>query len=186
MEPSSVPEFTNPASLYEAEIAHLQEIARLRLRKQPTDQTVEASTLLDELIIHLYSGIHQTVTSRAHLQAEAASALRRVLVEYAKSSEADRPLGSCRVRLAGAKMTQPCQLREIAELNDQLEKLAGQDARMAAVVELRYFGGMSNGEVAEALGIAEGTVRRDWRLARAWLYAQLHGGRWHREESDAG
>ncbi len=177
--PGSTPEFIHPDA-NEAEIAHLQEIARLRLRTQSPHQTVEAAGLLDELIIHLYSGAHQPVTSRAHLQAEAAIALRRVLVEYAKAPDPDKTPASCRVRLGGAKMAQPCQLRQIAELNDQLEKLAGQDARMAAVVELRYFGGMSNGEVAEALGIAEGTVKRDWRLARAWLYAQLHGDRLHR------
>src|SRR3569833_3240201 len=166
---SPVPVFAKPAS-DEAEIAHLQEIARLRLRTKPADQTLEASSLLDELIIHLCSGVLQAVTSREHLQAEAATALRRVLVEYAKAPASDKHPDSCRVRLAGAKITQPCQLRQIAELNDQLEKLAGQDAQMAAVVELRYFGGMSNGEVAGARGIAEATVKRDWRLARAWLY----------------
>jgi RNA polymerase sigma factor (sigma-70 family) len=88
-------------------------------------------------------------------------------------------------------MAQPRELSDIVEIHELLDKLAGQDVRMAKVVELRYFGGMSNGEVAETLGVGERTVKRDWQLARAWLYTQLHrtGSHKtdsHKEKTDAG
>jgi RNA polymerase sigma factor (TIGR02999 family) len=169
-----------------ATYSELRRIAESRLRRQCPDQTLEGSSLINELIIHLCSGDRHPADSPARVLATVSTALRRILVDYAKALKTTDPAATCRLRLAGATMAQPCRLSQILELDEQLEKLAGQDPRMAKVVELRYFGGMSAEEVAEALETSETTVRRDWRLARAWLYTQLCGNRVHREAGDAG
>jgi RNA polymerase sigma factor (TIGR02999 family) len=169
----------------------LKRIAEFRMRRERPDHTLQATALVNEFVIHLCSAAHQPLQSRVQILAVASRAMRRILVDYARAHNAEKRGGSCRVQLVGAKMAQPRELSDILEIHDLLDKLAGQDIRMAKVVELRYFGGMSNGEVAETLGVAERTVKRDWQLARAWLYTQLHrnelpGSPLHGGKADAG
>jgi RNA polymerase sigma factor (TIGR02999 family) len=101
--------------------------------------------------------------------------MRQILVNYAKAAQRQkRGAGVGKVELDEAALIAPEQTEAILDLNDALERLATLDSRKAHVVELRYFGGLKQDEIAEVLKISAVTVRRDWVFARAWLYAELN------------
>jgi RNA polymerase sigma factor (TIGR02999 family) len=105
----------------------------------------------------------------------AAKAMRQILVNHAKASQRKkRGGGAAKVELDEAALVAPEQPGAILDLNDALERLALLDSRKAQVVELRYFGGLKQEEIADVLKISIVTVRRDWVFARAWLYSELH------------
>jgi RNA polymerase sigma factor (TIGR02999 family) len=173
---------TDQAKLLELVYPELKRIAEFRMRRERPDHTLQATALVNEFVVQLCAAVQQPVQDRLHFMAIASRAMRRILVDHARSHNADKRGGTAwKVELASGKLPQPRELRDILEIHDLLEKLAAQDDRMAEVVEMRYFGGLSNSEVAKALGVAERTVKRDWQLARAWLFAHLHRGK-----SDAG
>jgi len=114
-------------------------------------------------------------TSRSHFFAVAAKAMRQILVDHARLQQRKkRGAGVSKVELDEAALISPEQSTEILDLNDALERLASLDRRAAQGVELRYFGGLNQDEIAEVLKVSAVTVRRDWVFARAWLYAELH------------
>jgi len=104
--------------------------------------------------------------------------MRRILIDFARANGAQKRgeravhlgLDGARAIAAAAPGLDP---RDLLDLDEAIERLAAIDARRAQVVELRFFGGLENAEIAEALGVSEPTVIRDWRLARAWLYEAL-------------
>jgi len=167
------------AKLLDALYPELKRIAEFRMRHERPDHTLQASALVNEFVIQLCTATHQPWQNRLHFLAIASRAMRRILVDYARSHKAGKRGGpASKIQLDGINIAAPREFHDILEIHELLEKLAQEDARMADVVELRYFGGLSNGEVAEALGIAERTVKRDWQVARAWLYAHMsHGPR---------
>jgi RNA polymerase sigma factor (TIGR02999 family) len=112
--------------------------------------------------------------NRSHFLAVAAKAMRQILVDHAKATLREkRGAGAKALELDEAALVSPEPTREILDLNEALERLSALDARKAQVVEMRYFGGLKQEEIAEALDISEVTVRRDWIFSRAWLYAEL-------------
>ena len=170
------------AKLLELVYPELRRIAEFRMRHERPDHTLQATALVNEFVIQLCTVAQHPWQSRLHFLAIASRAMRRILVDHARTHNAAKRGGEiCKIQLAGIEIAQPSEFRGILEIHDLLEKLAAQDQRMADVVEMRYFGGLSNGEVAEVLGVAERTIKRDWQVARAWLYAHLHRGK-----SDAG
>jgi RNA polymerase sigma-70 factor, ECF subfamily len=103
-------------------------------------------------------------------------AMRRILVDHARSQGyAKRGGNAARVTLDDLKLGQPAREIELLALDEALDALAKIDARKSRVVELRYFGGLSLEESAEVLGISHETAKRDWRMAKAWLFAALTG-----------
>jgi len=101
--------------------------------------------------------------------------MRQILVDHARLQQRKkRGAGVSKVELDEAALISPEQSTEILDLNDALERLASLDRRAAQGVELRYFGGLNQDEIAEVLKVSAVTVRRDWVFARAWLYAELH------------
>ena len=101
--------------------------------------------------------------------------MRQILVNYAKSYRAEkRGGGALKVKLDGVALVSQEQSEEIVDLHEALERLGTLDARKARVVELKYFGGLNHGEIAEVMKISTVTVRRDWVFAKAWLYDELH------------
>jgi RNA polymerase sigma-70 factor, ECF subfamily len=100
--------------------------------------------------------------------------MRRLLVDYARARKTEKRGGQLvRVDIEDADPSRSENFDQLLAIDDLLSELARSDARMAQIVELRFFGGLSGAEIADALRINERTVKRDWQMARAWLYSQL-------------
>jgi RNA polymerase sigma factor (TIGR02999 family) len=105
----------------------------------------------------------------------ASIAMRRVLVDHARERAADKRRGGARVELTDAIAPAAVRLDEMLALDEALTRLTACDARQGRVVELLFFGGMTEEEAAETLGVSLRTIKRDWRAARAWLQVQMAG-----------
>jgi RNA polymerase sigma factor (TIGR02999 family) len=154
----------------------LRHLAHRYMEGQRPDHTLQTTALVNEAYLRLADQKRANFTNRSHFFAVAAKAMRQILVDHAKASlRQKRGGGAPKVNLEEAVLMAPERPREILELNDALERLAMLDSRKADVVELRYFGGLKQDEIADVLKISPVTVRRDWVFAKTWLYGQLHG-----------
>src|SRR5215467_375701 len=153
----------------------LRRIATRFLRKERSDHTLEPSALVNELYVRLLGTEPVTFNNRAHFFAIAAQTMRRILVDHARSRIADKRGGDQqRVSLSAVEGWNPISdNRDLLDLDRALSRLEKADPRAARVVELRFFGGLQECEVAEALDVSLITVKRDWKVARAWLIARL-------------
>ncbi len=154
-----------------------QELHRLALHYMAGERPghmLQATALVSEVYLKLVDWKGVEWTDRAHFFGIAANMMRRVLVDYARSNaRAKRGGGAMAVSLSqvdGDPLPQGTDLVSLDEALRDLERIA---PRQSKVIELRYFGGLSLEEAAEALEVSVGTVRRDWRLARAWLFREL-------------
>ncbi len=163
------------AKLLEVLYPELKRIAEFRMRRERSDHTLQPTALVNEFVVELYAASKLSIRDRVHFLAIASQAMRRILVDYARSRNAQKRGGGCKIQLDTLRAGDGDQFAQIIEIDELLTKLAAEDPRMAKVVELRYFGGLSNSEVGEILNIAERTVKRDWQVARAWLYAHVRG-----------
>ena len=153
----------------------LRRLAHHFMGGQPPDHTLQTTALVNEAYLRLADQRRPNFTNRSHFLAVAAKAMRQILVNYAKASRRQkRGAGASKVELDEAALISPEQPRAILNLDDALERLATLDPRAAQGVELRYFGGLKQEEIAEVLKISTATVKRDWVFARAWLYRELH------------
>lgn len=153
----------------------LRRLAHYHMGGQRPDHTLQTTALVNEVYLRLADQTNPSWQDRAHFFAVAARAMRQILVNYAKSSRAQkRGGGALKLELDEAALVSPEQSKEIVDLNEALEQLAALDSRKARVVELKYFAGLNHDEIAEVLKISPVTVRRDWVFAKAWLHRQLH------------
>lgn len=153
----------------------LRRLAHYHMDGQRPDHTLQTTALVNEAYLRLADQTHPSWQDRAHFFAVAARAMRQILVNYAKSSRAQkRGGGALKVELDEAALVSPEESKEIVELHEALERLAALDSRKARVVELKYFGGLNHAEIAEVMKVSSVTVRRDWVFAKAWLYSELH------------
>jgi RNA polymerase sigma factor (TIGR02999 family) len=153
----------------------LQRLAHHYMEGQRPDHTLQTTALVNEAYLRLADQRKPSFTSRSHFFAVAAKAMRQILVDHAKASHRQkRGGGAAKVELDETALIAPEQSRAILDLNDALERLAALDSRKAQVVELSYFGGLQQDEIADVLKISIETVRRDWVFAKTWLYGQLH------------
>jgi RNA polymerase sigma factor (TIGR02999 family) len=153
----------------------LRRLAHHFMQGQRPDHTLQTTALVDEAYLRLADQTNPSWQNRAHFFAVAARAMRQILVNYAKSSRAQkRGGGALKVELAEAAIVSPEQSKAIVDLHEALERLGTLDSRKARVVELKYFGGLNHDEIAEVMKISTVTVRRDWVFAKAWLYDELH------------
>ena len=153
----------------------LRRLAHHFMEGQRPDHTLQTTALVDEAYLRLADQTNPNWQNRAHFFAVAARAMRQILVNYAKSSRAQkRGGGALKVELDEAAIVSPEQSKEIIYLHEALERLGTLDSRKARVVELKFFGGLNHGEIAEVMKISTVTVRRDWVFAKAWLYTELH------------
>jgi RNA polymerase sigma factor (TIGR02999 family) len=139
--------------------------------------TLQPTVLLHETYLRLEN--RSDWASRTHFIATASRAMRHVLVDYVRhNTAAKRGRNWLRIPLndASAEAEPDASLVDLLELDHALNNLAQLDVRKARVVELRFFGGLEFEEIAESLGVALPTVKRDWRFARAWLYDQIRDG----------
>ncbi|MDF2771886.1 MAG: hypothetical protein K0S86_1380 [Geminicoccaceae bacterium] len=154
----------------------LRRIAHRELRRARPDRTLATTEVVHEAYLRLVDQTRATRVERARFLAIAAIAMRRIVIEYARRGRAQkrgggrRPLSLDEAAVAGEERGEM-----LIALDEALTRLAALDDRLARVVECRYFGGLTEEETAEALGVTARTVRRDWVKAKSWLYAELHG-----------
>jgi RNA polymerase sigma-70 factor, ECF subfamily len=153
---------------------HLRQIARRYLKRQRGTPTLQTTAVVHEAYIRLTGDTRRRWENRTHFFGVAAKAMRHVLIDYARAAATDRRGGE-NERLAldeGCALSHE-RLKELVRLDDALVVLSKLHPRQSQVVELRFFGGWSVQETAEALNISPETVARDWRAAKAWLYREL-------------
>lgn len=151
----------------------LRRMARGFLRRQPA-HTFQTTELLHETYLKLAGNDDHNWQNRAHFFGVAATAMRHILVDYARSKQSQkRGGGREKVSLADDLADSDNQSAQVIALDDALNELARLDQRKSRVVELKYFGGLTNEETAEVLEISVETVKRDWRFARNWLLREL-------------
>jgi RNA polymerase sigma factor (TIGR02999 family) len=149
----------------------LRRVARRQLGRGFGLQRVRPTELVHEAYVKLSVGGAEAAVDRAHFLSIAARAMRQVLVDEARRHRAAKRGGGWKqATLSGSDWVADFDVDELLTLNDALEEL---DPRQRQVVECRFFGGMEETEIAEALGVTDRTVRRDWVKARAWLYRAL-------------
>jgi RNA polymerase sigma-70 factor, ECF subfamily len=148
--------------------------ARLLQRERP-DHTLEPNAVVNELYLRLVGGQPVSYQDRVHFFAIAAQTMRRILIDYARARVADKRGGQQqRVGLSAVDAASPAASSEqLLDLDTLLSELATTDPRAARVVELRFFGGLREEDVAEVLQVSVITVKRDWKAARAWLAVHL-------------
>jgi RNA polymerase sigma factor (TIGR02999 family) len=153
----------------------LHRLARSYMRRERPDHTLQATALINEAYLRL---AHEDTdwNGREHFIGVAANTMRRVLVDYARAHKAEQRGGGLqKVELKEELVVSPEKLDEVMWLDGALSRLESHNARQARIVELRYFGGLSDEQVASTMGISPRSVRRDWSLARLWLFRQLEG-----------
>ncbi|MGA2271698.1 MAG: sigma-70 family RNA polymerase sigma factor [Bryobacteraceae bacterium] len=151
-------------------------LARHFMRRERPDHTLQPTALVHEAYLRLLRDYPADWQSRAHFFAAAAIVMRRILVDHARQrAAAKRPGGKQRVELDDFMATASPRIEQLLILDQALSRLAEWDRRRARLVELLYFGGLTEQEAAEVLGVSVRTVKRDWSAARAWLQAQLGG-----------
>jgi RNA polymerase sigma factor (TIGR02999 family) len=154
----------------------LRRLARLQMRGERDNHTLQTTALVNEAFIRLVDLRRIRWQDRAHFLALSARLMRRILVDHARSRNY-RKRGGGAVNIALDDSIDMSRERgaDLVALDDALESLARVDPRKGQVVELRFFGGLSMDETAEALGISAETVLRDWRLAKVWLLREVSG-----------
>jgi RNA polymerase sigma factor (TIGR02999 family) len=148
----------------------LRRMASHYLRRERPEHTLQTAALVNEAYLKLVDHKGMRWQNRAHFYAVAAQAMRRILVDYARSRRyAKRGGGNKMVELDEAATVAQKTAAELVALDEALKDLSNFDPRKSQIVEMRYFGGMSVEETAEVLGVSAVTVMREWRAAKAWL-----------------
>lgn len=150
----------------------LHRLAAVILSAERKGGTLQTTALVNEALLHLMGGKVLKVNDRRHFLNVAAVQMRRILIDRARARYADKRRGG-KVSLEDAGQISYDRSAELVELDDALQALAEVDPAAAEVVEKKYFGGYTDQETAEVLGINVAQVRRDWTYARAWLYDYL-------------
>lgn len=161
--------------LMPAVYAELRRIARNFMRRQNPGHTLQTTALVNEAFLNLVDSSRVNWQSRTHFFAIAAQLMRRVLVDAARRKNSKKRGGEyLRVTLDNGADIAPENNMDLIALDDALTRLAELNPRHSRIVELRYFGGLTEEQVAETLNISARTVRRDWTLARSFLFRELN------------
>jgi RNA polymerase sigma-70 factor (ECF subfamily) len=160
--------------LYPVIERELRRLARSLVRRMEPGNTLRTTALINEAYIRLVEQNRVTWKNRSHFFAIAATMMRRVLLNRLRDRKRQkRGGGAIHISLSDVAVISAEKSDEMLALDDALTKLFEFDERMARIVEMRYFGGMTVAEVAEVLGISKVTVMRGWRMAKAWLYREM-------------
>ena len=169
----------DPAALEELVPIVYQELRRLahyHLRQERDGHTLQTTALVHEVCLRLCGQDELRLEDRAHFFAVSARMMRRILVDYSRRRGAEkRGSGAIHVRLDDALHIPMAEPSSLLALDGALDELAAFDARKCQVVEMRFFAGLPAKEIAVALKTTESTVRRDWNIAKAWLFRYLEG-----------
>jgi len=164
--------------IYPVVYDELRRRAHWLLARERPDHTLSTTALVHEAYVRLADQTQLTWEDRAHFCAIAARAMRQILVDFARRRKAEKRGGGVeRLRLDENELAVTVQSTMVLDLDEALTRLGQIDERMAGVVESRFFGGMTEKEIAEVVGVSVRTIRRDWVRARAWLYKELYPDR---------
>lgn len=164
------------AELWPLVFDELHRMAAAHLRRERTDHTLQPTALVNEVFLRLSGGRVLDWKSRAHFYALASKAMRRILVDHARIHGRLKRGGDWqRVEFESGIAYEPEKAWQLVALDEALNRLAEWDARQSDIVEMRFFGGLTDAEVAETLGISSRTVSREWQFAKAWLWDQISG-----------
>lgn len=162
------------ASLLPIVYDEMRRLAASYLRRERPGQTLQGTALVHEAYLRLLQDAHLSWQNRAHFLGIAARSMRQILIERARARHAVKRGGEqVRVTLEPGLVATPSQGFDLEVLDDALTRLAAFDAELARVVEVRFFGGLSIEEAAEALNVSPATVKRRWTVAKAWLAREL-------------
>lgn len=152
----------------------LRKVAANYLRKERSDHTLQPTALVNEAYLKLVDISSVEWQDRAHFFAVSSNVMRRILVDYARAQATDKRGGAAqKVELQDAIGFSRENEVDLLALNDALEKLTELDARQSRIVEMRFFGGLSVEETAEVLKVSTRTIKREWAMAKAWLFQQM-------------
>jgi len=152
----------------------LHRIASREMRRERPGHTLQTTALINEAYLRLSAAGSLEIQSRGHFMAVASQQMRRILVDHARSSGAQRRGGGAlQIDLDAVQAAADGRSTDLLLLDESLAELERLDPRAAKVIELRYFGGYTDKEVVEALGGSLATVRRDWEFARSWLFSRM-------------
>jgi RNA polymerase sigma factor (TIGR02999 family) len=154
--------------------AELRRMARRYMHQQHVGHTLQTTALIHEAYLRLVGQDEKHWENRAHFFGVAAQTMRHILVDYARARKMTKRGGGAHpVSLDEALTIGPERGQDLVALNDALDALAKLDERQSKVVELRFFGGLTEEEISEVLKVSTRTVRSDWRLARSWLLREM-------------
>jgi RNA polymerase sigma-70 factor (ECF subfamily) len=160
--------------LFDLLYSDLRRMAAYQLRKERSDHTLQPTALVNEVYVKIFGQNRPEARSRAHFIALAAQVMRRFLVDHARTKKADkRGHHPQMVPIENVLVYDERRSDEFLAVHDALERLREWAPRQSQIVEMRYFGGMSEDEIGDYLKISSRTVKRDWAMARAWLHAEL-------------
>jgi len=154
----------------------LRRLAHYHMQRERPGHTIQTTALVNEAYIRLVDYKRMQWQDRAHFFAVAAQVMRRILVDYARSRNIKRGAGVPHVTLDDVAVVSGDRTGDLVALDDALDALARLDPRKVQIIEMRFFGGLSAEETAEVLKVSPATVRRDWSIAKVWLYRELGGG----------
>jgi RNA polymerase sigma factor (TIGR02999 family) len=167
---------TAVARLFPLIYKELRALARAQMRHERPDHTLQTTALVHEAYLRMLAGRTPSWNDRTHFFRAAAEAMRRILVDHARKHRRIKRGGDrMRVSLSGLKKGVTENPDQILALDQALRRLEKQDPRVVDVVRLRFFAGLSVEETAKALEVSERTVKREWSVARAWLFDALRG-----------
>jgi RNA polymerase sigma-70 factor, ECF subfamily len=159
--------------------AECRRIAARQLRREHGDQTLDPTALVHELYLRLVDQRRATWANRTQFFGVAAQLMRRVLVDHARARHAEKRGGSATFVSLAAATASPDDSRvaDVLAIDDALERLAAFDPEQVRIIELRFFAGLTVEETASVVGRSPRTVKREWSLAKAWLYRELRAER---------
>ena len=162
--------------LYSLVYDELHYLASRYMRRERADHTLQTTALVHEAYVRLVRQSDATLNDRTHFFAVAAKVMRQILIDHARSRNFDKRGGNAqKISLEEAAIISDERAEELIILDRALVELEKIDPRQSQIVELRYFGGMTLAETGDFLQISADTVTRDWNVAKAWLYRQIHG-----------
>ncbi len=152
----------------------MRQLAAARMAQEAAGQTLQPTALVHEAWLRMVGAGERTWQNRAHFFGAAAEAMRRILVENARrKSRLKRGGGQVRLDIADLDLAAASPDEKVLLMDEALEQLKAEDPEKARIVVLKFFGGLTNQEVAENLGVTERTVERQWAFAKAWLFQKI-------------
>lgn len=160
--------------LFEILYSDLRRMAAYHLRRERSDHTLQPTALVNEVYVKVFGETRPSASNRTHFMALAAKVMRRFLVDHARTRNAQKRGGKHdKVPIDQAFLYDERRSDEFLAVHEALERLRGWAPRQSQIVEMRFFGGLAEDEIADYLHVSVRTVKRDWAMARAWLHAEL-------------
>ena len=153
----------------------LRKIAAREMRREGPGHTLQTTALINEAYLRFMNAGSLRIENRGHFFAVASQQMRHILVDHARALKTQKRDGGAKVDFDKVQLAGPGQNVDLLQLDEALNELERIQPRAVRVVELRYFGGYTDKEVVEALGVSMATVRRDWEYARSWLFQWMRG-----------